>query len=774
MTRAVTSTDRAPRTHFAWRHQYGLLLILLIAATVRFYALDHSSLWSDEGNTYALIQRSFAAIARDAAADIHPPGYYWLLKLWSMAFGSSAAAMRAFSALTGLLLVAIVYAIGRQLDRLTAPRATIGLTAGLLAALNPFLIYYSQEARMYMLLALAGAGLFWALIVWIAREDAGERVTAPVIGFVICGALGLWTHYSFPILLSGAGLAFLWHWRTLLRADHQATSYPTRALTRYVLANVAIVLAFAPWLPTAIDRVLHWPQGGDTIAFSGGVLLTLQTLTFGPLRALPDPLWPWLLVAAMLPLLGIVALARRPQGIALALWLLAPIALMFALGLFSDAFLKFLLTAAPAWALLCAAAPRLLPWPRWGSGLIALGGVALAISVLPTYYTSPTVRDNYAGVAAYIRAVGDPATDVVILDAPGQGDVWSYYAPDVPVIGLPQSRPPDATETIAQLEAALQDRRQVFALFWATDEADPDRLVEGWLDQHAFRGLESWQGNLRFVVYTLPNQLACADFAPPIAFGEAIQLAAQCQPAFPQRVPAGEVALLGLQWQTQQALSARYKVTVQLLDARNQVIAQHDAEPAGGSRPTNTWEVDTPIRDNHGLSIPFGAPPGIYRLIVALYDQDTFARLPTPTGDAYELGTIEVIRPAQALPLAILDIDQRTDAQLGPVTLIGYDAYKKDYSYARETPIQAGDVVHFTFYWQAPAPLPADWPTDLNFTLTLGEQSLTAPLVGGTFPTSEWRAGDFVRGEFDLPYDGSSNMPTLEVNGTSYKLRPLP
>src|SRR5690606_28653924 len=160
--------------------------------------------------------------------------------------------------------------------------------------------------------------------------------------------------------------------------------------------------------------------------FGEGMMLTLRTLTFGPLRDLPEPLWPWLAVAALLPLLGVVALVRSPQrgkemtvtsesdshlapqtfreatvtperdshlspyGVALALWLLAPIALMFALGLFSDAFLKFLLTASPAWTLLCAAAPLLLPRPRWGAAVIALAGIALAVSVLPTYYTSPT------------------------------------------------------------------------------------------------------------------------------------------------------------------------------------------------------------------------------------------------------------------------------------------------------------------------------------------------------------------------------------------------
>ncbi|MCB0080923.1 MAG: glycosyltransferase family 39 protein, partial [Caldilineaceae bacterium] len=140
-------------------------MILLGAAVLRFYHLGASSLWSDEGNTWALLSRSFGQIARDAAADIHPPGYYWLLKLWSIPFGTSATAMRSFSALLGVLLVYLIYCLGCHLRpahhqlRLSWP----ALVAAFLAALNPFQIYYSQEARMYLLLAVAGAVLMLAL-----------------------------------------------------------------------------------------------------------------------------------------------------------------------------------------------------------------------------------------------------------------------------------------------------------------------------------------------------------------------------------------------------------------------------------------------------------------------------------------------------------------------------------------------------------------------------------------------------------------------------------
>ena len=66
--------------------------------------------------------------------------------------------MRSLSALIGVGVAAMIYAIGRRIS------PALALTAALLAALNPFQVYYSQEARMYMLLALAGAGLFWALL----------------------------------------------------------------------------------------------------------------------------------------------------------------------------------------------------------------------------------------------------------------------------------------------------------------------------------------------------------------------------------------------------------------------------------------------------------------------------------------------------------------------------------------------------------------------------------------------------------------------------------
>lgn len=769
-----------------------ILAVMALAAALRFYALDHSSLWSDEGNTWALVQRSFAQIARDAAADIHPPGYYWLLKLWTMLLGTSAWALRSFSAMAGVLVVGVVVAMARQFRSLRHRRVRFPVLAALIAAVNPFQIYYSQEARMYMLLAFEAAIVLWATVA-LARQGLDDarphtRRTAR-IAFVAAAAAGLWTHYSFPVVLAATGLGYVWAWVKTRKRENPLQLRP------FVVLNLAALVLFLPWLPTAVTSVLNWPKGGAEIAFWDGLQRTLQMLMFGPLRHLPAPLWPWLVAAAVVPLIGAAALWRQRGSQAVMLLLLLPVLLMFGLGLFSDAFMKFLLVASPAWCLLVAAAPHMVSLERAPDDLsaradsdvvtfalqamIALGAILITGMVLPGYYAAPDARDNYKGVAAYVAAVADPAHDLVVLDAPGQAEVWRYYDPGVPVLALPETRPPDAAATESTLAQTTAAAHNVFALFWATDEADPAGVVEGWLDRHGFKGLESWQGNLRFAVYTLQGDLAC-DPSASARFGNAVALTRVCTTAAAD-VDQGETLLTELQWQTEAPLTRAYNVSVQLLDAASQVVAQQDGVPAGGSSPTTAWQPGAPVVDRHAVVVPFGTPPARYRLAVALYDPATGARLPVADGGDADaglltVGTVTVGRHDGEVPIAIVPMQHRLQRAMGPLTLLGYDMYKQGFAHAPDTPPAPGDAVQFVLYWQAPvwegAP-PADWPADVSLQLTLGDTQVGAPLAAG-YPTSAWQAGDLVRTLVTVPYDGSDPRPVLQVDDERVVLRPLP
>ncbi len=214
------------------------------------------------------------------------------------------------------------------------------------------------------------------------------------------------------------------------------------------------------------------------------------------------------------------------------------------------------------------------------------------------------------------------------------------------------------------------------------------------------------------------------------------------------------------------------------LDSRNQVIAQRDSEPAGGSQPTSTWQPGAPVIDNYALPIPWGVPPGQYRMIVAVYDPATGRRLPPKVAgnqdDALNLGALVVKQTPASVPLELIPMQHRVDQTIGAVTLAGYDLYRKGYAHAPATPIQPGDTAHITVYWVAPDPLPADWPADLQFRLQLSDQQVASPLAGGAYPTARWQPGELVRAEFDIPYDGSAAPPELTIGSQRIILEPLP
>ena len=79
-------------------------LIVALAVGLRLWRLDGQSLWADEGNSAALALRSWADISRAAAADIHPPLYYWLLNLWVKIFGLSENGPVSYTHLVGKAL----------------------------------------------------------------------------------------------------------------------------------------------------------------------------------------------------------------------------------------------------------------------------------------------------------------------------------------------------------------------------------------------------------------------------------------------------------------------------------------------------------------------------------------------------------------------------------------------------------------------------------------------------------------------------------------------
>ena len=736
-----------------------LLAILLLASFLRFYRLDAQSLWNDEGTSVAVAQRDLATIARDAAADIHPPLYYWLLHGWIKLAGSSEAGVRALSALLGVALVALIYALGQLLAGRWA-----GLAAAFLAAINPFQVYYAQEARMYMLLAVWTALLFYAALRW-ATCSASQRQLWSIL-YVLVGAAGLYTHYAFPLVLVAVNLLFL------LFVNLDGEDRPWWWRVGYWLAlQAAILLIFLPWLPTAIQQLSTWPHVEQSTDLVAAVTSIAQLLLAGP--AAP-PLTEnlalvLLLVLLFLPSRGSNRLPPMVTGPTPIVWLVVPVVLILGLGLFREAYLKFLLVVSPAFCLL---AGRFLVAPMRGERIFRAGTAAVCALLalyfvyastfgLDSSYHDPTyARDDYRGIAAYVEAVGRPG-DAVLLNAPGQQEVFGYYYDGtLPVHPLPEGRPLDPEATEAALEALAQPGGRVFAVLWATDESDPQRFIEGWLDAHAYKALDSWYGNVRLAVYAVPEQTPGApDHQLDVRLhsqenDDTITLLGYS--LLTDRLAAGDIAPITLFWQAEQTPAARYKVFLHVLDAANHIVGQRDAEPGGGARLTTLWHPGEVVTDNYGVPIHPATPPGAYRVEVGMYNPETGQRLLTPEGEGQVwLEPLAVARPSAPAPVAALGMQHAADASFGELSLLGYDAYKLGYE--ESAPLHPGDLLHVALYWRAEVEPSGEWRIALTLVDANGEGQ--ARLEGepvGAYPTSRWLAGDVWRGQFTLVIPGDA------------------
>ncbi len=173
---------------FAWSEPATLAVVALtvLAAVLRFYRIGHQGYWFDEGNSVLLIHLSPGKmLGLIPQTESTPPLYYCIAWVWARIFGFGEAGLRSLSALVGTLVVPVSYGIGAKLISRRA-----GLIAAALTACNPYLVWYSQEARSYELLVLLSALSLLAFA--YAREEPTPRALA---AWVIASALALATHY---------------------------------------------------------------------------------------------------------------------------------------------------------------------------------------------------------------------------------------------------------------------------------------------------------------------------------------------------------------------------------------------------------------------------------------------------------------------------------------------------------------------------------------------------------------------------------------------------
>jgi len=93
------------------------------------------------------------------------------------------------------------------------------------------------------------------------------------------------------------------------------------------------------------------------------------------------------------------------------------------------------------------------------------------------------------------------------------------------------------------------------------------------------------------------------------------------------RVMAGDTVTVTLVWQAEAEVAHDYTVFVHLMDAGGQPAAQADAPPLDGAYPTSWWLPGDVVRDPHRLAIPADLAPGVYTLLVGMYEPTASLRV---------------------------------------------------------------------------------------------------------------------------------------------------
>lgn len=744
--------------------------VLALALGLRLYRLDGQSLWYDEGNSVALAQRDVATIIASAAADIHPPLYYLALSAWVRVAGVGDAGVRLLSVLLGALTVLIVYALGRRM----AGRAA-GLLAAAAAAVSPFLVYYAQETRMYMLatlLATLSAYLFLRLVEHDAG-GAGRRALWPA--YVLATAGALYSHYFAATAILAQGLVVLWQ---LVRAVgiQRGMGDAARRLWPAIAGFMAVAALYVPWLPVMVRQFGNWP------AISEFYTLPELIARLFPIFSLGFSIEPAAVRGALLVFAAVVVIGAWPQGrrggestqqngtaqLLIVLWLLAPVLAMFALSLRRPLYNpKFLLVAAPAFSLLLGNGLRRLAqtstW-RYG-GLLVAAAAALVIAVfsgrsLQAYYTDARyARDDYRGALATITA-GERDGDAILLNAPGQIDIIGhYYHGQTPIYQLPRQRPLLEQETLDELAQIAAGHRRIWVVYYGDEQADPRRVIASWLEAHTYKASDRWFGNVRLVLYVLPPAQTGAMQPLNVQAGPSIKLTGYRLET--DRTVAGDIVPLTLYWQATGAVAQRYTVFAHVINAHDVLWGQRDSEPGGGLRPTDTWQPGETIQDNYGLPILAGTPPGEYQIEIGLYDASTGQRLPLTgaggeaLGDRVLLGSLVVARPATPPAAAALGMQHPLAASIGPIKLLGYSLARLGQEPAAAD-FAGSDVLHLTLFWQAPPQPPADLTIVVQVRDAAGNvvrQRASKP-ADGDYPTNGWSTGEIVRDQHRLALDG--------------------
>ena len=371
----------------------AVVLIAVIGALLRFHNLGGESLWLDEAGSWEQAKDGIVDLFKRTAQKNYPPLHNLILFLVIKLFGDSEWNLRLPSAIFGVLNIVALY----WLATLTFGR-TAGLLGAALLALSPFHIKYSQEARMYSLLALAAT---------LYAATCFDYLRAPSLLRAACVTLtGLVLVYSHPYgALDWIGIVIGFAIFAL-----PFTSLPPRTILVWVAANIIVAVGFAPWALILAHRAQAIAAEGFWIPAPTPDFIFRNLLDVVSLRFVVGGR---LLAGVILigVVLGVIGRPRRDVAV-FCFWIVAPITVGILASILSTPIFisRYAIGSLPPLLLLSA-----FGWTKhakdWRGAILSTAVVAIAALPLRQY---ANVKEDWRGVASFLNE-REQATDCVLV-----------------------------------------------------------------------------------------------------------------------------------------------------------------------------------------------------------------------------------------------------------------------------------------------------------------------------------------------------------------------
>jgi len=771
-------------------------MLCLFAFVLRVFQLGAQSLWYDEGFSAWLSAQPLDQITVRTAADIHPPLYYYLLHFWMSWSGQSEFSLRFLSLIPGVLLVPAIFLLARRL----ISEAT-GWIVALLTSASPVYLWYSQEARMYMLIVLLT--VLSSYFLWRWTERPSRRLW---IAMTVCNVLALYLHFYASFIVAFQLLYFFVWW------TRQETRW--RVLLIGTASAVLVGATYLPWARFGFERLqadesyfegtlpLSEVLRKTFIMFSTGhTMLEIEALLPAAIFVLLA-VFGWF-VAGRLRRDSLPSLDENPfrqalkTGAAarlfLLLYLTVPFILLYAVSYGRPKFHpRYLLIASPPFLILLAAAlafmivlfqrslqadfrSRVFALSLVGAASVLVASVTLG--AVWNLYTDPRFsKDDFRGAVTAIRA-NRGADEPTILVSGHMFPIYSYYDPGGHWVALPDSPTLSTARVLGynvanDLNAALRGKNGAWLLLWQNEVVDPGGFVPTILDGQATRlpQPQSFWG-VQLLHYRIRPGTVFFDrpqIQHPAAtnYGGQIQLLGYNLPAAAAAADKG--LALTLYWRALADLTKDYQVALRVRDAEGHLLGTLDARPATYNYSTSRWKNGDILFGNFVVPLEPGTAPGKYRLEVTIYSADAPEGLDildtsaNPAGKVVSLTGLQIDRASvppsldKLKPTHVLHFTFTNTLEM-----LGFD---QDPAHG-----EPGDPVYLTVYWRALSTPPVD--LNVRFELSRGgggpddfAGDPAAPLVAA-YPTSAWKKGEVVRAQytFYIPVDAAAGESAFRL-----------